>query len=218
MTLIFVIDSTHTPAIPLFLVSVWLEIKRRSQVFKNRSRACPNLSRSDSGSSYSNNLHYHSGGANLDTRPGYEHDEAGSEHYDNNVESKSDNVLTRSPGEHEDTGATCVLRDSGNFDEDAYSTIDIDDNDKDKLLMKFEIRQSGKSLDRNYMQKSLMSHRKVKEFLADEGNDFDVCIYDWEYQRKSNYSYTSGEGMPLKLLLVILILIITTTCPGFSLV
>lgn len=145
-------------------------------------------------------MSYSAGGVAASQRLPGEHDEEEEEgghiiNYDNNLNE-------RTAGEHDDAADTVVLRDSGSFDEDAYSTLDIDE-DADHLLMKFEIRNSGKGLDRNYMKKSILSHKKVTEFLLNEGNDFDVRILDWQYQRESTYSYISSQGnAPLFLILL----------------
>lgn len=123
-----------------------------------------------------------------DFREGQENEEDSSG-YDNNL-----NTLINEPGENEDQTDFRVLRNSGNFDEDTYSEIDIDEHDEDRLAMKFEIRPSEKGLDKDYMKRSILSHKKVRQFLMNEGNDFDVTLDVWEYQKDSAYSYIPTVG------------------------
>lgn len=167
------------------MVSVWVEIKRKSQVFRSRGW------RRESELTSSDNLNYSIGGPR--TRSASEHTEETAEKFCSHAEAV-EHAESKPAEEHDDAAETLVLRDSGDFDEDSYATIDVDDREENRLFMTFEIRQTGRGLDRNYMKESILSHRKVKEFLLNEGNDFDVKIYDWEYQKESHYSYIPSNG------------------------
>lgn len=96
-------------------------------------------------------------------------------------------VARNSPTEHFDKYY------DNNEDENHYDTVGIKERG-DSLMMKVEKWYQHDVLNAEDLQNSpILCHKKVLDFLSDKGNDFEVSICDWEYEKESVYSYISSS-------------------------
>lgn len=114
----------------------------------------------------------------------------------NDVRRETDSRM--SPPEHnfgrrsptEQTDSMCTQEDymCPQYD-NSFNTLSILEQ-TDSLKIKFSKYNLDSALDiENLNESPIMSHEKVIDFLTDSGNDFDITIHDWEYQKESIYSY-----------------------------
>ncbi|XP_053406817.1 uncharacterized protein LOC123546498 isoform X3 [Mercenaria mercenaria] len=178
------IDPVNKGIIPLDSEGeVWLEIKRRSQLQSDDMSDVTSLS----DNVFEN--HIHSGVrrendyvANIPRNDSY-------------VEGK---IGRREPTENSDMGDISNEKyyefDTPEDDEEPYNTISIKERG-DSLMIKFEKwNQHGVLNPESLKDSPILSHDKVIDFLKNKGNDFDMSICDWEYEKEESvYSYISSN-------------------------
>lgn len=188
------IDPINKGIIPLDSEGeVWLEIKRRSQMFPEKSDSSDGFSSSDNNSVSGESI---SKGRKQQTSD--DSRKQACEHTDSVYESHIN--IRRCPVEHtESCDEHIEARETENDSMDGQDeSIYFIKKKEDSLYIKFSRWSQSSALNMKKLQDSpILSHRKVIEFLTDRGNNFDVNICDWEYETESVYSYISDEQIGL---------------------
>ena len=155
-----------------FSFPVWLEIKRRSQLQTHQKEADDNVSLTDSVFE------------NCSMRNGLRRENEYVSHKCSYVEGK---VGRRQATEHDD-----VVNETEA--ESPYETISVIERGN-SLMIKFEKwNQHGIIKPESLKDSPILSHEKVINFLRDEGENFEMNICDWEYEKEQSvYSYISSN-------------------------
>ncbi|KAH3856072.1 uncharacterized protein LOC127871138 [Dreissena polymorpha] len=200
-------DSRNMQVIPLDSEGeVWLEIKRRSQVRKQsrssdtnesiftemttlasserekcRSQGKKESYFTDSGSlasSESDNLHYDTHVYKRDV----DEDSYHGDDYDNRKGARRRSI--------EENSYVSNTKGTDEWKDCHYEILSISE-DTDLLKMRFSKKREGKLED---LERLVLSHHRVCDFLRDSSNDFDASLCDWMYQSdESIYSYITGR-------------------------
>lgn len=164
---------------------VWLEIKRRSQVLASADRTSDRGNKSDTNSLSATTSDIVSCSDNCAV-PGISETFV-KQPYEHTDHSRNQFLIRghRTPTENTETYSLSVdeYGSVGNYD-----ILDIKES-RNSLLIKCEKLDSNGALNwENLRESPILSHEKVLKFLEDEGNDFDVNICDWEYEKESVYA------------------------------
>lgn len=174
------IDTANKGVIPLDSEGeVWLEIKRRSQLKKEADVQTDEASIANSvfeNCSLRNGLIKRENEYVSSFSPKCSY-----------VEGK---VGRRHPAEHDDVAEE--NEDDGPYE--PYETICVKERGN-SLMIKFEKwNHHGVLKPENLKESPILSHEKVLKFLENEGNNFEMNICDWEYEKEQSvYSYISSN-------------------------